>query len=688
MNLIRHIGFSICILSCMVSNDTVAQEKAGKTVSVANNQYSTNLDVESIRKVVNDAAEWQIQNMPNKGRRPAVNPKYTGWADGVFLSALADWAEVDNSRNLIEWYEKIAEEQQWEVGHSSINPANDISVALMYAKIWQNKKQPRHILSKEDKWDGKTINAGGWKELIPTLKKLDFQMKHYPQTDNIKFEIAQNQDRWCWCDALYMAAPTYALYANITGNDEYREFMNREFWVTMETLYDKEERLVFRDTRFMTKKEKNGEKVFWGRGNGWVVGALARVMNFLPEDYHSRDKYEQYFVNMMSRIVELQGSDGYWRSSLLDPEAYPSKETSATGFYTYALWWGINNGLLDKETYLEPATRGWEAMVRAVQPSGMLGYVQAIGDTPQKVSADSNEVYGTAAFMLAGVEVYKLVGGKVAPRPASVVKPATYCRFVPERMDDFAWENDKIAFRAYGPALRQKGEDSGFDAWLKRVDYPIIDKWYRESAQGKSYHKDHGEGYDPYKVGASRGCGGLALWIDGKMVPSNVFRDWKIIKCEPEASIFVLSYAWKHGGDTYTEEKRIAIRLGDRLFSSLSTFRKNGEIAEGLPIAVGLVRHHKHDTVSKDLSSGWMSIWETIDGFGLGTGIVMDPSRIEGVKIINSKQELGSHALIITRTDDEGQVEYAAGYGWARAGQITTADEWNRCLEDYSKKGK
>ena len=69
----------------------------------------------------------------------------------------------------------------------------------------------------------------------------------------------------------------------------------------------------------------------------------------------------------------------------------------------------------------------------------------------------------------------------------------------------------------------EAGEDSGFDAWLKRVDYPIINKWYKENTQGKSYHKDHGEGYDPYKVGSSRGCGGLALWIDGKMVSSNVF---------------------------------------------------------------------------------------------------------------------------------------------------------------------
>ena len=103
-------------------------------------------------------------------------------------------------------------------------------------------------------------------------------------------------------------------------------------------------------------------------------------------------------------------------------------------------------------------------------------------------------------------------------------KSATFCRLVPERKDDFAWENDKIAFRAYGPALRKSKENSGIDCWLKRVNYPIINKWYKDSAAGKSYHKDHGEGYDPYKVGDSRGCGGTALWLNGHMITSNVFK--------------------------------------------------------------------------------------------------------------------------------------------------------------------
>jgi len=384
------------------------------TLTWAQEKYSRDLNIESVKKVVNDAAQWQIEHIPTAGRTLAFNPQFTGWADGVFLSALADWAEYDNSRNFISWYENIAEKQRWEVGHRSLNPANDVAVSLMYAKIWQKTKKPRYLISQIDKWDGKTIEnlAGGWSPLIPTIERLDYQMKYYPKTNNIKFEVAKNQERWCWCDALYMAAPTYALYANITGNNAYREFMNREFWITMEALYDKQERLVFRDTRYLTMKEPNGAKLFWGRGNGWVVAAMARILNFLPADYPSRPRYEKRFQEIMSRIVSLQDPNGYWHTSLLDTVTYKSPETSASGFYTFALWWGINNGLLKKDIYLKPAVRAWQAMVLAVQPSGMLGYVQPIGDAPQNVSALKNEVYGTAAFMLAGLEVAKYVEKK------------------------------------------------------------------------------------------------------------------------------------------------------------------------------------------------------------------------------------------------------------------------------------
>ena len=272
-----------------------------------------------------------------------------------------------------------------------------------------------------------------------------------------------------------------------------------------------------------------------------------------------------------------------------------------------------------------------------------------------------------------------------ANRDTSTTESNTHARFVPERADDFAWENDLIAFRAYGPALQAKGEDSGFDCWLKRVPYPIVEKWYAENAAGKSYHTDHGEGYDPYKVGSSRGCGGLALWIDGKMVSSNVFTKWEILKSEREETVFVLSYEWKHGGDTYTEAKQISVKLGERMFKSTSTFKKNGQLAANLPIAIGLVRHHTTDAVEKDLTQGWVATWETIDGSDLGTGVVIDPKRIDSLHVEESGKKLSDHVVLLTKTDAKGELEYYAGYGWARAKEITTLEQWTRYLTQFSK---
>lgn len=376
------------------------------------------------RETVNRSLLWQLDHMPTRGRG-AENPPLNGWADGVFLSAVADWDEYDPSAGLRARYTAIAEQTGWEPGRRSLNPANDVSVSLAYAKIYQLDPQPRYILTDltgvpwiPETWDKL---RGGWKTLIPTIERLDFQMKDYPRNRDYDPHKAINQEKWSWCDALYMAAPTYALYAELTGDKRYRRFMNREYWRLIGHLYDPDERLVFRDASYLDKREPNGEKMFWGRGNGWVAASLARVIDYLPVDYGPRRRYIRLFGEMMPRIAELQGPDGYWGASLLDRESYPAPETSATGFFTYALWWGINNGLLDKKTYLPAARAGWEAMVRAVQPSGMLGYVQPIGDRPENISADKNEVYGTAALALAGLEVCRYL--ERAARPPKMIRP-------------------------------------------------------------------------------------------------------------------------------------------------------------------------------------------------------------------------------------------------------------------------
>ncbi len=289
-----------------------------------------------------------------------------------------------------------------------------------------------------------------------------------------------------------------------------------------------------------------------------------------------------------------------------------------------------------------------------------------------------------SAFNLAAMAAFGLMA--LASAYAGEAAPRTFCRFVPERSDDFAWENDKIAFRAYGPALRSGAENGGVDCWLKRVPYPIINKWYKEDKEGKPYHIDHGEGYDPYHVGSTLGCGGIGLWINGELVTSETFVSWKVIQCEPKESVFKLSYAWEHGGHKYELTKHMSIRQGDRLFKTVAAFKKDGEVAKDLPVAIGLTTHDGKAKVSKDLKAGWVACWEEIDGSDLGTGVVMDPKQIESDVVVESEKPDESHALLIAKTNDKGQVSWWAGYGWARAGEIKTIKEWKNYLTDFAKK--
>ena len=131
------------------------------------------------------------------------------------------------------------------------------------------------------------------------------------------------------------------------------------------------------------------------------------------QDFPKKDKnrkfYEDLFVTLSERAAKLQSPDSFWHASMLDPASYPSPETSATGFIVYALAYGINEGLLDKDIYLPVVEKGWKALVSAVETDGKLGYVQPIGADPKKVTRDMTEVYGVGAFLLAGNQIYKLI---------------------------------------------------------------------------------------------------------------------------------------------------------------------------------------------------------------------------------------------------------------------------------------
>jgi unsaturated rhamnogalacturonyl hydrolase len=233
----------------------------------------------------------------------------------------------------------------------------------------------------------------------PTREQLDI-MVHRPDT--------AGRPLWWWCDALFMAPPVLAELAQITHRRDYLDFMDREWWRTSTELYDAQQHLFYRDSRFPDRRGPNGKSVFWARGNGWVLGGLARVLQAMPKDYPSRPKYVAQFQQMAAALVAVQRSDGLWSAGLLDTEDYPLAETSGTSLIAYALAYGVNEGILEREQYQPSLTRAWQGLVAHIYADGRLGSVQPVGDSPGGLRPTSSYVYGVGAFLLAGSEMYRM----------------------------------------------------------------------------------------------------------------------------------------------------------------------------------------------------------------------------------------------------------------------------------------
>jgi unsaturated rhamnogalacturonyl hydrolase len=227
-------------------------------------------------------------------------------------------------------------------------------------------------------------------------------------SDIIKLPDDPQKPVWWWCDALFMAPPLWAGLSRETGQQDYLDYMDHEWKITASLLWDPQEHLFFRDSSYFNAHEKNGRKVFWSRGNGWVMGGLVRVLDEMPVTDSRRPYYVEKFKDMAAEIASLQGEDGLWRPGLLDAADYPNPEISGSSFFVYATAWGINHHLLKKSIYLPVVKRGWQGLVKHIYADGRLGDIQPIGAAPGAYTPSSSYVFGTGAFLLAGSEIEHL----------------------------------------------------------------------------------------------------------------------------------------------------------------------------------------------------------------------------------------------------------------------------------------
>jgi unsaturated rhamnogalacturonyl hydrolase len=244
-----------------------------------------------------------------------------------------------------------------------------------------------------------------YSELYEMSKNPDWIAGARTAIDNQIATPKTGREQWWWCDALFMAPPAYARLSAVTGDPKYAAFMNNQYWDSKDFLFDKNEDLFFRDKGYFNKKTKNGKKIFWSRGNGWVFGGLCRILEYLPPSDPRYNDFVSLYKEMAKRLVGLQGEDGLWRSSLLDAAEFPMPETSGSAFYTFGLAWGVNHKLLDRDTYLPAAQKGWAGLTSQVNAEGRLGYVQKVAGSPGPSKPEDTQEYAVGALLLAGEQM-------------------------------------------------------------------------------------------------------------------------------------------------------------------------------------------------------------------------------------------------------------------------------------------
>jgi rhamnogalacturonyl hydrolase YesR len=740
---------------------------------------SSDLTPQSVLNIMQRVGDWQLAN-------PATN-RVTGWIQSVSDVGIMALAGISGDPKYRDAMLAKGETNVWQLAEYQGRKyhADDQCYGQVCAELYFLYRDNRMI--------------------APLRAKLDYILANPPANQSLE----NNQQTWSWCDALFMAPPTWLRLYAATDDTRYLDFAVTNFWRTTDYLYDKDENLFYRDSTFFNKTEANGKKIFWSRGNGWVFAGIVRILQYLPMNDPSRPRFEQMFTYMAARILSLQQPDGLWRASLLDPQDYPTPEASGSALFTYGLAWGVNRGLLDRATFEPAVCKAWTALTGCVNDEGRLTHVQPAGSAPVKFSADATSPYGGGVFLLAGSEVYKMavlesrsehitdqyapfgrvqikvtnpsnfrrdietvelhpnvgsVGGllimpfgyltkfavmdgvssrildsqihaletnqipdtllfqvdlapgetktfyildasALAAVPPPIVK--TFARYVPERMDDFAWESDRIAHRIYGQALI-KGEGtitSGIDVWIKTWRNLMVNEMY---ASGH-YHMDNGDEMDDFRVGKSCGDGGSGIWDGQKLHAAINYRNWKLITTGPVRSEFEITYdAWDAGnGRKVSSTKRISIDAGSWMSKAQDTFAS--EDNSPLAVAVGLAERacptNRVEFIAHDLSEGWLAYWQPEDqpkGI-IGDAVILPKGEVREFtndapnlpdSVVHGDVPQPTHEgyppirnmLAVSQAEVGKPFTYYFGACWDRSGDFTNHVQWENYVKRFAER--
>lgn len=297
-------------------------------------------------------------------------------------------------------------------------------------------------------------------------------------------------------------------------------------------------------------------------------------------------------------------------------------------------------------------------------------------------------------------------------------EPLVYGRHYPERVDDIAWENDRTVYRAYGPALQAKGERAfGYDAWVKRVPGLVVEQRYanelnpdtqaeiarlrkerkydeaNELYHSVSYHVDHGNGLDCYKVGPTLGCGTAALMQGDAILYPYCWKEYEILENGPLRFTVKLTYnPLVVGRDTVIETRTISLAQGSQLNKTVVSY---AGLTKAAPVATGLVIHPENPTAYVlEGDKGYIAYADLTDNVNNGNGVIyvgaVIPEKVTEAKaqMFSDKEakERGAsgHVLAISNYKPETEYTYYWGSGWSKYG-FDSMEAWTTYLDRYAQ---
>ena len=495
------------------------------------------------------------------------------------------------------------------------------------------------------------------------------------------------------------AVTPFVLYAGLLEDN--KEYIDYAAWETLEAyrIFKDSESGLFHQSRGTYDIPMMITQDCWSRGNGWASTAFSALMRHLPKNSAHYKEMRAIAKAFYTSVLKYQDpKTGLWHQEMTDSTSYI--ETSGSGLLLDGIAAAIESGVLPKK-HKADFYRGLQGLLAYVDPDGSVGHTcrgclsPGTGTKADYIDRqfyfNESHAFGPVVSALAAALRlgYTEIELPVALGSANDVdRPATYVRFIEERKEDFAWENDLAAFRIYS-RFAGDGTASGVDFWAKSVDCPIVDQWYANNANGLSYHKDHGQGADFYNVGKGRGTGGTGVWVDGKLYCSKNYASYKIVRNDRDRIEFILYYQPFKAGDRLIQEtKRIEMVLGTNFYKISATF----EAQDGKEVVavVGLTTFGA-PAVVEDPSRGLLWVDEKLSNdprnSSMFSAVAVDPERL--VKMI----EYENDRLALFRAGSGEEVEFFAGAGWCfhqnngigkRSNEYRSKVSWKQLMEVYA----